>query len=359
MYTFLVAAALVIVLCFTSCEEADDDTVILTKIAITDAKTVYLRDSTFNKNGIRVDALYSDGATAIIRDYTVTGFDSTQMGKQTLTVHYQGKSAFFDITIVAQGFIEMAEVSGGQWFSMGSEIELEADQKDRDRENPPHQVIVTCFYMGTHEVTQKEYCDIMGTNPSTFTGDTLPVTNISWYDAVEFCNTLSETDGLDPAYIITINAPEWTVTLVDGADGYRLPTEAEWEYACRAGTVSLYSTGNAITTDQANFDFPFPKAVGSYASNPWGLYDMHGNVWEWCWDWYDAAYYTKSHPPGNPAGPLIGEHRVRRGGSWSNIGSEQLRSSFREKATPDDSLDNLGFRVLRSKYPEGIPSSRN
>ena len=129
-------AALAIALCFLACEKPGADTPKLTKITVTDARTIYLIDSTFNKNGILVTAFYSDGTSAAVKDYTFTGFDGTKTGKQTITVNYQGKIASFTVTVAAEGYIGMAEVTGGQWFSMGSEAD-----------GTPHQVIVTCFYM--------------------------------------------------------------------------------------------------------------------------------------------------------------------------------------------------------------------
>jgi len=173
---------------------------------------------------------------------------------------------------------EMVRINGGT-FMMGSP-KNEAGRYDNEVQ---HSVTVGSFYMGKYEVTQKEYQAVMGTNPSGFKGDNLPVEQVSWYDAVNYCNRLSQREGLTPAY--TVNGEN--VTWNQNANGYRLPTEAEWEYACRAGTTTPYSTGKSITSSQANYGDSKTTAVGSFTPNPWGLYDMHGNVWEWCWDWYD------------------------------------------------------------------------
>ena len=345
-----VLAALVIPLCFAACEKPAGDTPVLTQITVTDAPTVYLRNSTFNRNGILVKALYSDGKSAAITNYTMPDFDSSQAGVQTLFVYYQGYSAPFTVTVIEQGSVEMAEVTGGKWFSMGSD-EAAAEQ-------PPHNVILTCFYMGVYEVTQKEYEEVMGNNPSADKGDNLPVTNIDWYSAVEFCNKLSEKDNLTKAYSMDIN-PDPVAAMIPGADGYRLPTEAEWEYACRAGTSAPYSIpaplgGNDISSSQANFNSAGPAAVGSYAPNQLGLYDTHGNVWEWCWDWYGA--YSGSSA-GNPVGPQTGDYRVARGGAWSSATAAELRSSCRVGKEADTSTGDIGFRVIRPKYPEGIPGN--
>ena len=169
-----------------------------------------------------------------------------------------------------------------------------------------------------------------------------PVENVSWDDAVEFCRKLSE-------------MPE------EKAAGrtYRLPSEAQWEYACRAGSTGRYSFssgGSGISKEydeKALSDYGWfgdnaggmTHAVGLKRANAWGLYDMHGNVWEWCQDWYDKEYYAKS-PTDDPAGPPGGSHRVNRGGSWDNL-AWRCRSAVRDNYGPGDRGDDLGFRVSR------------
>ncbi|MDR0448598.1 MAG: SUMF1/EgtB/PvdO family nonheme iron enzyme [Treponema sp.] len=254
---------------------------------------------------------------------------------------------------------EMVRINGGA-FTMGSP----ASEPERGRDETPHRVTVSSFYMGKYQVTQKDYEEIMGTNPSRFKGPNLPVEMVSWYDAVEYCNKRSQKEGLSPAYTINSRTPaagypitNARVSLNRNATGYRLPTEAEWEYASRAGTATPFSTGNNITTSQANYNGYHPynnnakgtnrektTDVGSFAPNPWGLYDMHGNVWEWCWDWY-ASYPSRVQT--NPLGPASGTLRVFRGGSWGSAG-HYLRSDCRFGINPFYHLSIIGFRVVRS-----------
>jgi len=224
-------------------------------------------------------------------------------------------------------------------FLMGSP----EDEPDRWSNETQHSVTLTRgFWMLETEVTQAMWKSVMGTDPSYFKGAQNPVESVSWDDCQEFCGKLSSKLGL-------------TVSL---------PTEAQWEYACRAGTTSAYSFGSSLNGREANCDGNYPYGtstkgpylektvpVKSYAPNTWGLYDMHGNVWEWCQDWYDEDYYAES-PTSDPTGPSSGSNRVFRGGCWGSI-ARYCRSANRYGVTPDNRGCDLGFRpVLASPVPE-------
>lgn len=211
-----------------------------------------------------------------------------------------------------------------------------------------HQVTISSFYMSKYEVTQKEYQEVMGANPSRFMGENRPVEMVSWFDAIEYCNKRSIKEGLRPAYIIINSEKNITVTWNCNANGYRLPTETEWEYACRAGTITSYNTGSQLTKNQANFKHSKLKQtadVGSYDPNPWGLYDMYGNVSEWCWDWY--GNYTNAAEI-DPTGAVTGSGRVLRGGSWDSLNNS---STYRTKRNLMYRNDQTGFRVVISPLP--------
>ena len=244
----------------------------------------------------------------------------------------------------------MVRINGGT-FIMGSPSR---EPMRNEIEDPQFMVTLSPFYIGNYEVTQKEYMELMGTNPSHFKGDNLPVEQVSWFDAIEYCNRLSEREGLTLAYIINGDSVKWN----HDADGYRLPTEAEWEYACRAGTTTPFSTGKNITTKQANYNGTVPynnnspgenrrttTQVGTFTANPWGLYDMHGNVWEWCWDWRGYSYSKREQT--DPIGAFSGIERVLRGGAWY-YGANTLRSAYRYRSMPSSKQNHIGFRVVRS-----------
>jgi formylglycine-generating enzyme required for sulfatase activity len=253
------------------------------------------------------------------------------------------------VSLSAQAGVRgMVFIRGGT-FMMGSPG-AEPERIDNELQ---HRVTVSSFYMSRTEVTQQEWLDVMGYNPSFFNGYNLPVEQVSWYEAVEYCNKRSQWEGLTPAYTIRGTNVTWN----RNANGYRLPTEAEWEYACRAGTTTPFSTGNNITTSQANYNGwlsyngntqgIFRKTTtpaGSFPANPWGLIDMYGNVGEWCWDWYGD--YSRGAQT-DPLGPGSGSSRVLRGGAWDFSGRD-LRSAWRASSSPDQRFDDVGFRLVRS-----------
>ena len=224
--------------------------------------------------------------------------------------------------------IEWATIPAGT-FTMGSP-ETEFDRGDDEEQ---HTVTLSGFKMSKYEVTFEQYdafCEATKREKPSDNGwgrGKLPVINVSWNDAYAFATWL----------------------------GYRLPTEAEWEYACRAGSITPFNTGNNLSTSQANYDGNYPynnnangiylektKEVGSFAPNAWGLYDMHGNVWEWCSDWY-AAYQSTAQT--NPTGPSEGSRRVCRGGSWFNS-AFRCRTALRLNLSPDIRDDIIGFRLV-------------
>jgi formylglycine-generating enzyme required for sulfatase activity len=275
---------------------------------------------------------------------------------ETATVEI--KAAFFGKNIQihrrrqqAQGFseplgnnieLEMVYIPSGT-FLMGAP---ESEEKSRDDEQPQHQVSVPAFFLGKYPVTQAQWRAVanlpkckrdLKPNPSGFSGDNRPVEKISWYDVVEFCQRLSQHTGRD----------------------YRLPSEAEWEYACRAGTQTPFYFGETITTDLANYDgnvvYGWGKKgeyrkqttdVGSFPANGFGLFDMHGNVWEWCADgWHDN--YKGAPTDGSAWIDLKNRTKtpkLLRGGSW-NFFPHNCRSAFRVRRRPDFTGLNLGFRV--------------
>jgi formylglycine-generating enzyme required for sulfatase activity len=259
--------------------------------------------------------------------------------------------------------IEMTLIKAGT-FLMGS------PGKDADRhDETQHCVTLTKrFYMGKYAVTQKQYEEVMGNNPSHFQGDNLPVETVSWYDALVFCNTLSIQEHLTPAYnlkgsncpddwgtvpavINDFDCAEWDAVVCNwNADGYRLPTEAEWEYAAKGGQSGgadyLYAGGNdpdELAWYKKNSG-ETTHHVGKKKPNSLGLYDMSGNVFEWCWDWYDEY---ESGAQTDPRGASSGIVRVLRGGSWL-INAWYLRSAFRDCYTQMSSHYNVGFRLVRS-----------
>jgi formylglycine-generating enzyme required for sulfatase activity len=221
-------------------------------------------------------------------------------------------------------------------FMMGSP----SGEPKRHPDEARHQVTLSKgFYLGMTEVTQGQWYDVMRNNPSAFStcGKDCPVESVSWHDVQKFIHKLND---------------------MEGKNMYRLPTEAEWEYACRAETKTLFFYGNCLSSDQADFDGrrtlddcsdgtyrETPVPVATFAANSWGLYDMHGNVWEWCQDWYGKKL------PGDvtdPTGASTGKYRVIRGGSWFSM-DHDCRSANRDRTSPYLELNHTGFRVVMIK----------
>ena len=323
-------------------------------------------------------------------------------------VHY--KTAKKSVNVEVTVGIEMVWLRGGA-FNMGAP----ASENNYTYEKPVHAVILDSFHMGKYEVTQEQYEAVMGTNPSktTYEADPgenparRPVDTVSWFSAIVFCNKLSVLEGLTPVYKLNggANADEWgevppttgndavpgegnhnkawwneKITRDATADGYQLPTEAQWEYACRAGTQTPYNNGDGLpppaSVDGSSELSIINPTIGWYRNNSgnprkthevgllppnaWGLYDMHGNVAEHCWDWYLGTSYPNTSDT-NPTGPAqtVGAatavQRVRRGGSYDD-GYNSLRSAYRAVNAngqaangPERTSDTVGFRVARAK----------
>lgn len=241
----------------------------------------------------------------------------------------------------------MVKISAaGKSFQMGS-------NEGRENEKPVHTVKFTRdFCMDRTEVMQKDYKQLMGLNPSYFKGDNLPVENLSWFEAVLYCNARSKRDGFDTVYIYTTVSVENLEIHLD-RNGYHLPTEAQWEYAYRAGTTTKYYWGDASDSATLSKYAWYGKnsnlkthPLGTKIPNAYGLYDMSGSVWEWCNDWCDENYYSVS-PVNDPAGPEGGSNRVIRGGSWYDD-AVFCKSSWRPLDQPVVPCSSLGFRLAKS-----------
>jgi formylglycine-generating enzyme required for sulfatase activity len=272
-------------------------------------------------------------------DAVVVGNDGTILVKVPMFYRVRGEAE-------PVGLKGMVWIAPGT-FTMGSP----ASEPDRSSDEGPLTVVTISrgFFLGNREVTQREYMGVMGGNPSYFTGDLdRPVEQVSWNDALSYCEKLTQ--------------QERTAGRLPEGYEYRLPTEAQWEYACRAGTTTATAYGNSLSSAQANFigEYPYnggaagPRLgqtakVGSYTPNAWGLYDMHGNVWEWCADWYSGSYSGGSVT--DPGGPSSGSRRVVRGGGWLNFFGRDCRSANRGGNDPSFWSFEGGFRTALVAVP--------
>lgn len=279
--------------------------------------------------------------------HTASESDITQNINDTLNT---------DSSDIDDGFVF---IKGGS-FLMGSP----ESENWRIDDEVQHEVSISALYIDPYETTQAEYRRLMSDNPSSFAGDDLPVENISWLKAVEFANAKSADAGLTPVYTVNGTSVSWDRS----ANGYRLPTEAEWEYACRAGTNTPFNTEKSVDATEANFYGHYPYEieenyfdnsvlearpgeyrqttveVGSFEPNGWGLYDCHGNVNEWCWDYYGEYDLNKNE---DPTGVDTGTRHVYRGGGWNDF-AKNMRSAYRAAGQADMASYNLGVRLVRN-----------
>ena len=269
-----------------------------------------------------------------------------------------------------ESLIEMVYIRGGS-FTMGSPPRTAFSL---DIERPVRQITLRSFYLGKYEVTQGQYYDVMDMRPSHFIANpldesedswrNLPVEMVNWYDTLVFCNKLSIIEGLEPVYRIngSVNPDDWGIIPITGnaewdavekaseANGFRLPTEAEWEYAARGGAYSgRFTFAGSNTLDPVSWFFDNSDyrihQVGLKAPNELGLHDMSGNAMEWCWDW--LGNYTAANQD-NPIGPPSGLYRILRGGAWS-VSHHFNRVAYRHSNIPNFTAVNIGFRVARNR----------
>ena len=297
------------------------------------------------------DTIYASQQAEVSR---VSATDASQKSEQTLPSQPRRKITNSGMILIPGGTFTMGRTSGSG---------------DSD-ERPTHSVTLSSFYMGKYEVTQAEYAQYMQPSSSWTShyglGDNYPAYYASWYAILKYCNLRSMAEGLTPVYSIsgstdpanwgsvpTSANSTWDAAICNwNANGYRLPTEAEWEYAARGATNTpdyLYSGSddiNAVAWYDGNNSPYGSKPVGTKAGNGLGLYDMSGNVFEWCWDWYSSSYYSSSSQ-NNPTGPASGSYRVPRGGGWY-ISAHYCRVALRDSYDPYGSGNVIGFRLCRA-----------
>ena len=314
------------------------------------------------EGALRLSAVDADDNAAVV-DVRIDGqpagstplLQKLLVGRHVVELRGEAGSWRGEVDIVEAEITELAAPLGAGWSGSMGLVRVDPGQffmgsppfeRERDEIEDRHQVDLSYpFLLGATEVTQADWFELMETSPARYEGVDRPVERVSWFDAILYCNALSHREGLTSAYRVNGEHVVWNRE----SDGYRLPTEAEWEYACRAGSSTRFATGDDSGGLRQLGQFGGDASVGtssvaSLQPNTWGLYDMHGNVWEWCWNW-SAPYPTRFAR--DPVGPGGGRSRVIRGGAFDSP-SGSCRSAKHNAASPNLNAPMIGFRVARN-----------
>lgn len=319
--------------------------------------------------------LFGDGGEYYTAN-EISNFKDIPVGEYELKVSKEGYGIYKEVIILKEGKkikkqikLEVRTTSPCMVFVQGGTFQMGQSDPNllgeglSNNEQPVHSVYVNDFYISKFEVTQKEWQELMGNNPSIWKGNDLPVNRITWYEAITFCNKKSKKEGLKSYYRIKKNKKDpnninesdykkWSVSANLSANGYRLPTEAEWEYAAKGGNLSKgYKYSGSNNVDEVSWfqdnSGNRPQKVGLKKPNELGIYDMSGNVFELCWDWYHEYYYEIS-PINNPKGPSRGQERVYRGDSYTDYFMPSIPSNSTSRGYNPPYRETGGIRLCMS-----------